>query len=74
MPLPVGVSVAISSRSNCPASRASRSTSKAVRRLPAVQICSAIELWWTSLGKSSSGIAIGPPLTWNDTSGRHASR
>ena len=74
MPLPVGVSVAMMKRSNARAARASAAHSSAVRRLPAVQICSAMSLSTMMRSKSASGIAVGPPLTWNETCGRIASR
>src|SRR6266849_3935259 len=73
MPLPVGVSVAISNRSGWPASSNSFAVSNAVRRFPAVQSCSAMSLSLTSRAKPGSGIATGPPLTWNDTLGLEAS-
>ena len=53
---------------------ASRPQSKVVRRLPAVHTCSAIALSWMTRSKSGSGIAVGPPLMWNDTSGCILSR
>ena len=69
IPEPVGVSVAIRKRSNWSASRTMSPRSSVVRRLPAVHTCSAMFDSCTRRGKSSSGMATGPPFTWNDTSG-----
>ena len=74
MPDPVGVSVAIRKRSIWSAFFVRLQSSSVVRRFPAVQTCSAIFESLTMRGKSSSGIATGPPLTWNETSGWIASR
>ena len=48
---------------------ASRPHNSVVRRFPAVQTCSAITLSRMTRSKSASGIAVGPPLMWNETSG-----
>ena len=74
MPLPVGVSVATISRSNASCRWASAAVSSAVRRFPAVQTCSAMSLSTMRRSKSASGMAVGPPFTWNDTCGFIASR
>jgi len=63
MPDPVGVSVAIRKRSNCCACFTISHNISVVRKFPAVQTWSAICDSCTIFGKSSSGIATGPPLT-----------
>ena len=53
MPLPVGVSVAMMKRSKASSSIASRPHNSVVRRLPAVQTCSAISLSRITRSKSA---------------------
>ena len=74
MPLPVGVSVATIRRSNASWRWASVAHSSAVRRLPAVQTCRAMSPSTMIRSKSRSGMAVGPPFTWNDTCGFIASK
>ena len=74
MPEPVGVSVPMMKRSKAPSWSASRAQRRVVRRFPAVQTCSAISLSRITRSKSASGMAVGPPLMWNDTCGCMASR
>ena len=74
MPQPVGVSVAMMKRSKASSCVGEPRTSSVVRRLPAVQTCSAILLSRMTRSKSASGIAVGPPLIWNETCGCIVSR